>query len=440
MTTTNKNSSAAKNGSAQRKNKFPGSPFPRAAYIAAFFLLMTIATGIGFWGHKMLKQACRADMNALISANRQEMVSPGYILVAPYYSKNFYKEAGEVQLINQRGQAVHRWKTQSPVLSAILKNNGNLLIAMTPPTNVDSYPGGGATGVIQEVDWDGKVLWEYTDSDMTHDFELLPNNMIAYSTWEKAPASFGEQVSGGFIPGGNKDVWTNAIKVVDRDKNIIWRWHMYDYLDPKEYPLNKYTPISDWSHVNSIRYTDNNPITHVPAFLLSLRHVSTVLLIDAKSGAVIWRSPKNMFSMQHDATFLDNGNILVFDNNFLGKQLRPFFWSRVVEINPKTNKIAWQFDGGKAGTEKALLAAAMMGGAQRLPNGNTLITISTSGRILEVKPDLSIVWDYTNYHQDNEGKTYIMFKTIKYDSVGTEWAGKVEGFNQKFLSFMCQAE
>jgi len=33
-------------------------------------------------------------------------------------------------------------------------------------------------------------------------------------------------------------------------------------------------------------------------------------------------------------------------------------------------------------------------GAQRLPNGNTLITEGTQGRVFEVTPDKAIVWEY----------------------------------------------
>jgi hypothetical protein len=37
-----------------------------------------------------------------------------------------------------------------------------------------------------------------------------------------------------------------------------------------------------------------------------------------------------------------------------------------------------------------------MGSAQRLPNGNTLITESAFGRVFEVTKEGEIVWDYVN--------------------------------------------
>ena len=354
-----------------------------------------------------------------------ETISEGYMLVAPYYASNFYEEAGEVDLIDTSGRIVHTWRTSHPVLAARLQDNGRLIVAMTPPADLLSYPGGGTTGLLHELDWDGNVLWEYEDENMTHDFELLPDGRIAYLVWDKAPLSFANGIRGGFSPVSGSDVWTNAIVIVDRAKNEVWKWHMHDHVDPRSYELNSYTPRSDWAHVNSIRYTSNNPITHTPAFLISVRHISTVFLIDVDTGSVIWQSPRGMFSMQHDATFLENGRILVFDNGFLKQQLRPYYWSRVVEVDLLSNEVVWQFDGGKTGTEKAQFATSIMGGAQRLSNGNTFITLSTMGRMFEVTPDKRVVWDYVQNFPDEEGRKRIVFKAEKYESTDS-WGALTE--------------
>ncbi|MBY0293944.1 arylsulfotransferase family protein, partial [Patescibacteria group bacterium] len=64
---------------------------------------------------------------------------------------------------------------------------------------------------------------------------------------------------------------------------------------------------------------------------------------------------------------------------------------------------------------------SIMGGTQRLANGNTLITFSTQNRLIEVTQDGKIVWDYTNRFTDEKGRQYILFKTHKYLPEGTEW-------------------
>ena len=320
---------------------------------------------------------------------------------------------------------MHMWPTKYQTLYAILANSGNLFVAMTPSINQAGYPSGGTTGKIQELDWDGNVVWDYSDNQMTHDFEVLPNGDIAYIRWEKAPDSFARNVVGG-MQTATSSVWTNGIVVVNRQKQIVWQWHMHDHVNPQTYTLGPLTPRSDWAHVNSIRYIADNPVTHIAAFLISVRHISTVLLIDAKTGSVIWQSPKDMFSFQHDATLLDNGNVMVFDNGLFRTQSRPYLYSKVVEINHKTNEIVWEYRGGKTGAEQAQFASSIMGGTQRLPNGNTLITQSTGGKIVEVTQEKEIVWEYESNNWTSDGRQAIIFKARKYDAVGTMWAGYLD--------------
>src|SRR4030043_144112 len=51
---------------------------------------------------------------------------------------------------------------------------------------------------------------------------------------------------------------------------------------------------------------------------------------------------ENDLAHQHDATLLDNGNILIFDNGLHRKRM-PQHYSRIVEVNPKTEKIEWEY-------------------------------------------------------------------------------------------------
>jgi len=69
-----------------------------------------------------------------------------------------------------------------------------------------------------------------------------------------------------------------------------------------------------------------------------------------------------------------------------------FSYSRVVEINPKTNAIEWEY---KDDPPFAFFSSNQ-GGCQRLPNGNTLITDSDAGRIFEVAHEGEIVWEFVN--------------------------------------------
>jgi outer membrane protein assembly factor BamB len=61
--------------------------------------------------------------------------------------------------------------------------------------------------------------------------------------------------------------------------------------------------------------------------------------------------------------------------------------SRVLEINPVTLELVWSYTNPR-------FFSTNISGAQRLPNGNTLITAGAGGRMFEVTKEGAIVWEY----------------------------------------------
>jgi hypothetical protein len=364
----------------------------------------------------------------------REKISAGYILLAPFYSDTNFDEPGVVNLIDADGEVRHTWKTHYPALMSYLQPDGTLFAAMTPPVDINDYPSAGSTGMVQQLDWDGAVLWEYADHQMTHDFEVMPDGGIAYIRWHRASPAFASRIRGG-LQLATTSVWTNEIIVVNRAKEIAWNWTLDGHLNPRDFVLSPLIARSDWAHVNSIRYVPDNPLSHTPAFLVSARNISTVFLIDYPSGKVLWRSPANMFALQHDATLTDAGTILVFDNGLLRVQPKAFVASRVVEVDPKTNEIIWDYDGGRTPLEKIQFASSIMGGAERLANGNTLISASMLNTVLEVTPAGEIAGKYTNDFRDTEGRMHTIFKARKY--AGGTWESRLSR-NTSLAALVCQ--
>ena len=120
--------------------------------------------------------------------------------------------------------------------------------------------------------------------------------------------------------------------------------------------------------------------------LLSLLRPSAVAVLDLPSRRISW-ARVGPWREQHDPDFLDNGNLLVFDNR---GDLDRGGRSRVVEVDPRTGGIVWEYPGNGGGS----LWSRVRGDQQRLPNGNTLINEETRGRLLEVTPGGEIVWEY----------------------------------------------
>lgn len=99
----------------------------------------------------------------------------------------------------------------------------------------------------------------------------------------------------------------------------------------------------------------------------------TLAIIEA-DGTIAWRYK---IGPLHDLHVLPNGNIL-FQKN----------WTHLLEIDPKTDKVVWEYHckPTKDGAGKVEAHAF-----QRLADGNTMIAESGNARIIEVNPEGEIV-------------------------------------------------
>jgi hypothetical protein len=153
---------------------------------------------------------------------------------------------------------------------------------------------------------------------------------------------------------------------------------------------NRTAPYGDVLHTNAVVLLDGSLAEDMPAFrrgnvLISMRHTHALAVLDLDAGTVTWAAT-GMWKLQHDPRVLPNGRILLFDNAGYG-------WSsQVIEVEPRTARIAWAYRGSPPESFFSLFCGA----AQRLPNGNTLITESCQGRAFEVTRAGETVWSYRN--------------------------------------------
>jgi hypothetical protein len=351
-------------------------------------------------------------------------VDQSYVLFSPLAMGQFLTHPGRVYLTDLYGKPVHVWETKYQTMFSTLRKNGNLVVELIKPADLIGNPGGGGTGIIQELDWNGNVLWEYENSMLHHDFEALPGGGVAVLVWEKISADKAQMIKGGKEDLKEEDYWGDAILEIDRNSKEIWRWSAAQNLDPRKYVLGPLTPKNEWTHGNSIRYYETNPFSSKPIYLLSFRHLNRVFMIERETGKIVWESREKMLSYQHDATLLDNGNILVFDNGLFRDQDRPLLWSRVVEIDPRTDTIVWEFNGGKTGPEKAKFSPSIMSGAQRLGNGNTFIIDAVRGHFFEADMNGHIVWDFINPFLSTKSGPFdnnTVFKARRYSPQEIDW-------------------
>jgi hypothetical protein len=144
-------------------------------------------------------------------------------------------------------------------------------------------------------------------------------------------------------------------------------------------------------HTNTVKPVTTDiaallPFLKAGEVVVSARDLHALLAIDLNAEKVTWALTGG-WRGQHDPDFLPNGRILMFDNwGGVERHGR----SRVIEIDPKTSGILWQY----AGRSDSPLWSWQRASQQRLPNGNTLITESAAGRILEVTREGDTAWEY----------------------------------------------
>ena len=368
--------------------------------------------------------------------------SPGYTLYAPLEQERSY-------LVDLKGKIVQTWRHDTqPGLNQYLVEDGTLVRAgrlkfKGPFTNAK-----GQGGRVEALDWNGKLVWrlDYASEQLMqhHDIEPLPNGNVLFLAWDRKTAE--EALAAGrdprLLPEG--EVWPDSVVEYDpRAGQIVWTWSVWDHLiqdhdptkvnygevaaHPEKVDLN-YAVVgdgeADWNHANAIDY--NAALDQV---MISLRSHSEVWIIDhsisteearGPAGDLLFRTgnPANyrkgkiaerQLFAQHDAEWIGDGlpgagSILVF-NNGVAKQRQ---YSTVDEITPVIENDQYVKDENgvfRASSQRVYPTSKkdrefepIISGSQRLPNGNTLVTYGTVGRVFEVDPTGRVVWDYVNPH------------------------------------------
>ncbi len=335
---------------------------------------------------------------------------PGYTLytVAPDLS---------VHLIDMNGREVHRWFVPKDEAIPEVKSLRTLYGLLEPQVEGGYlYPNGDLILVYEvkslgfpatpllKLDKDSHIIWRSTIASH-HAIEIAGDRIYALTGAmmgellampptlpERAITAFAEHVS--VLDSRGQTLSSHSIGEAmgnTKDMRIL-----------DEVLLG---PVLDTLHSNSLDVLTEQTARFIPGakpgnVLISLRNLDMLVVMDLDSDTIVW-ALRGSWRHQHDAKMLANGHILLFDNEGGLMHGR----SRALEIDPNTAGIVWSYDGTE---NDPLNSADNRGGVQRLPNGNTLINESNAGRLLEVTPDGSIVWEYVNPVQSEErGKKII---------------------------------
>ncbi|MET0689712.1 MAG: aryl-sulfate sulfotransferase, partial [Candidatus Binatia bacterium] len=162
-----------------------------------------------------------------------------------------------------------------------------------------------------------------------------------------------------------------------------------------------------WTYANGLAEMPNGDIA------VSFRNISTVIIIDRKTGEVIWKLGAPPLSGQHAPTPLPNGNLLLFDNG-PHRLDHTMTFSRIIEVDLATKQIVWKYQERR----EYEFYSPRISNARRLPNGNTLVCEGDFGRFFEVTSAGELVWEYVNpyFGEGPNGWNNRVFRAYRYST------------------------
>ncbi len=323
---------------------------------------------------------------------------PGYTLFASVRGPH-------ATLLDAQGRIVHRWLCAEGIQYAHLLDNGNLLLRTLPPKEAGGLEKiGGSSGALIELDWDGNAVWRYDNAALHHDYQRLPNGNTLLLVWEKLPEDVHDRVQGGHAHEEDPArMWGDVVREVTASGALAWEWRSWEHLS---FEADRICPLEsrkEWTHANSIQQVGDE-------LLISFRLTDTIGIFGRDTGEFRWKWGPGVLSHQHHASLLDEGRVLVFDNGPHRRRAPSF--SQVVEVEPETGEITWSY---KAETIVGFFSF-FVSGAERLPNGNTLVTDGAHGHLFEVTRSGETVWEYLSPFSfvSQFGPTPAIFRAHRY--------------------------
>jgi hypothetical protein len=262
----------------------------------------------------------------------------------------------------------------------------------------------------------GKVVWEWHVWDhLVQDHDKTKANYADVAAHpERIDANFGSD---------------NLIASLLKNKSELDKLRSLGYVGSAS-GKNARLVVPDWNHTNSVAYN-----AKLDQIMVSVRGYSEIWIIDhgttkaeaagrsggrrGKGGDLLyrWGNPRayragtakdQQLFFQHDAHWIGRGlpgagHVLLYNN---GPRRPGGRFSTVDEmVLPVDNEGRYTRKPGAAygpdapvwsysAPKKTDFYSKMMSGAQRLPNGNTLICSSMTGMIFEVTAAKEIVWQY----------------------------------------------
>jgi len=366
----------------------------------------------------------------------------GYTVLSPLATQ-------AVIVIDMNGNVVKRWDGYNDSAGGPAR----ILPGGTVVAAAGARPGHQESLELVQRDFDGKVVWQFDHNQQIETRDAK----TAWSTrqhhdWQRSdfPAGYYSPATTPALTGAKTLLLTHTshenaavapglleddrLIEISWDGKILWQWLASEHIDELGFSAEARAAIRaragtnparsdfDWLHTNSATYVgpnhwfDEGDQRFAPDNVIISSRQASLLAIVARDGKIVWRIGPDFSESealrkirqiigQHHAHLIPPGlpgagNLLVFDNGGAsgygaptpvaldGQGIFARANSRVLEINPVTLELVWSY------VSPAQFYSSNISAAQRLPNGNTLVTEGAPGRAFEVTRDGTIVWEY----------------------------------------------
>jgi hypothetical protein len=350
-------------------------------------------------------------------------------------------------LINNSGQTVNSWASSY---------NCAYVAYLMPDSSIwrdDVYSGAsmrGASygGLVQQYNWDGDIIesfiWSNTDHQQHHDIHPMPNGHVLVVSWDRKTAAQAQALGRQNIYG---DIWPDEVVEYDPSgDSVAWEWHFWDHLiqdvdagKPNYGVVSEHPELldinlgsvqwGDWMHCNTVDYNEERDEIVVTSHYLDefyvIDHSTTTAEAAGHTGGqrgkggdflYRWGNPQNydrgtsadrVFYIVHGTNWIPvgypgAGDLITLNNGDRSGSQNDY--SVVTQLTPPLDSagsyhvpadsafgptaLTWSYSNGSA------FYAQHLGGAYRLPNGNTMVTLGTANKLVEVTSSGQVVWTY----------------------------------------------
>ena len=365
------------------------------------------------------------------------------------------QNTSNTMLIDNEENMVNLWEHSNGTASVGYLTKDSILYL---PGKISGNPGGGTdgpqSGLFKKIDWNNNIIWEWQMPEEIceahHDIAILPNgNFLAICSevrsQEEAINAGLQDIQGPF----ELDMVVEIQPIGSSEADIVWEWRFWDHLvqnvgpqysstygelsnHPELLDINvtgsgNQNGLSDWNHCNKISYNHN-----FDQIVLSSRFMNEIYVIDHSTtteeaaghtggnqgmgGDFLyrWGNPQNyergdasdqILDAQHGIHWIPEGypgegNFLVYNNR---NQTNPNR-SAIIEFECIADEnghypiyaneaygptdVIWEYQSN--------FFSNVQSGAYRLPNGNTIITVTSQENIFEVTQEGDVVWELTD--------------------------------------------